>query len=213
MGGYYPEVPYKRKSTNEVTMGLLFGNSGLQLEVGGSGKYIKMPEDGKAIRVLPLGDAVMGFEYWTADNTPVRTPHKPAGVPEGIRRDDKGTPERVKQFIALVCYSFDTETVGVLSITQQGILTELAALDADGVFDDYTELLRISRKGVGLKTKYTVGSMGIESLVKRQLIKPLPPMSQLREAMVELDVNSMLWGSSGDDSDDESGETTERSIM
>lgn len=209
MGGYYPEVPYKRKSTNEVTMGLLFGNSGLQLEVGGSGKYIKMPEDGKAIRVLPLGDVVVGFEYWTADNTPVRTPHKPSGVPEGIRRDDKGTPERVKQFVALVCYSFDTETVGVLSIAQQGILTELAALDADGVFDDHTELLRISRKGVGLKTKYTVGSMGIESLVKRELIKPLPPMSQMLDAVVELDVSSMLWG----DSNSDGGETTERSIM
>jgi hypothetical protein len=190
-------------------MGLLFGKSGLHLEGGGSGsnKYIKMPEDGKAIRVLPLGDAVVGFEYWTTENTPVRLPYKPDGVPEGIRRDDKGTPERVKQFIALVCYSFDTESVGLLSLTQLGILQELSALDDDGVFDDHTELLRISRKGTGLKTKYTVSSMGIESLVKRELIKPLPPMSQLFEAMIELDVKAMLWG----DSDKE--ETTERSIM
>lgn len=138
-------------------MGFLFTED-FKVESGAGSDFIKLPEDGSAIRILPLNQAVVGYEYWTNANKPVRSATKFESTPD-IRVDEKTKKaDRPRQFAAFVVWAVEEQKVGIIQISQASILNALAEIDGG---DDYdlaamNTLVKISRTGAGLKTKYTV---------------------------------------------------------
>lgn len=115
------------------------------------GNYTKIPE-GEAVRLRILSEAIVGYEYWTNDNKPIRS-EKPFTSTPNIREGDKP-----KHFWAFKVYNYTTEKIEVWEITQASIRSKLWALWEDS--EDYGDLrkygLKITRTGSKLETKYEV---------------------------------------------------------
>ena len=75
------------------------------------------------------------------------------------RRENRdGTaPEPAKFVIAVPVYSYESGSIGILSLSQKGLIRELDAVSQE---PDYADLLAwdfsISREGTGLSTEYTL---------------------------------------------------------
>lgn len=115
------------------------------------GNYTKIPE-GEAVRLRILSEAIVGYEYWTNDNKPIRS-EKPFAATPNIREGDKP-----KHFWAFKVWNYTTEKIEVWEITQASIRSKLWALWEDT--EDYGDLrnygLKITRTGSKLETKYEV---------------------------------------------------------
>lgn len=120
------------------------------------GKYLKLPKDG-SVRVRILSKTPqMGYEYWTASGKPRRL-ISVDGTPEDIRRDAEGKPEKIRFFWAVAVFNVDAGVVQIWNITQATIRRAIEALCQDEDYGDPIGYdLKISRKGEGLDTEYTV---------------------------------------------------------
>ena len=123
---------------------------------GGGGKYLKLKKD-ETVKVRILSEnPLMGWEYWTIDGKPKRLAAI-EGTPHDIRRDADGKPERPKFFWCVIVWNYGDESVQVWNITQATIRRSIEALCGDEDFGDPKGYdLKISRKGEGLDTEYTV---------------------------------------------------------
>lgn len=121
-----------------------------------SGNYMKL-EDG-ANKIMILGSAILGYEYWNFDNKPVRLKERPAAVPEDIRKEDDGKPSAVKHFWAFPVWNYSSRKVEVLEITQKGIMGSLQNLAHSEDWGDpiQTYAITINRSGKGFDTEYNV---------------------------------------------------------
>lgn len=129
---------------------------GFQVEASGTsvgGEFLKMPENGKHILFYALGKTVSGYEYWTADNKPVRSKERFTEMP-GVRVEN-GKPDRAKQFVCLVVWDCLGKAVRCLQVSQSGILTAFAEMQA-AELDLSVMAIRISATGTGKNKKYTV---------------------------------------------------------
>lgn len=117
-----------------------------------------MSLDDGANKLLILGSAVVGYEYWNTSDKPVRLAVEPEESPADIRRDKDGKPERVKHFWAFPVWNFEEERVQILEITQVSIMRAITALvkNPDWGSPVLTYPITISREGEKLKTKYTI---------------------------------------------------------
>jgi hypothetical protein len=92
------------------------------------GNYMSLEEGANPIRVL--SSAVVGWEWWTADQEGNRTPNRvrnQADVPwEFVRTADK--KDKAKEFWAFVVYNQNAKTVQILEIKQQTIMRLLEGL-------------------------------------------------------------------------------------
>lgn len=120
------------------------------------GRYLSPSkiEDGASIKLRILSDAITGWEYWTAENKPVRSKEQFKQLPADIRMQD-GKPDRIKHFWAFIVYNYEIGEVQICQVTQKTIQDGILALLEDwgepGRYD-----IRIKREGERLETKYTV---------------------------------------------------------
>lgn len=123
-----------------------------QLEVPSN--YMKLKEGDNVFRVL--SSAVVGFEYWTADNAPKRLKEYPKTTPSDIRREKDGT-SRVKLFWAFIVWNYAIGRVQMLEITQSTIQGAIENLVKDVDWGDPKGYdIKINKQGEGLETEYSV---------------------------------------------------------
>lgn len=172
--------------------GFLFADD-FKVQSGAGNDFIKLPESGGAIRFLPLNQAVVGWEYWTNDNKPVRSETKFEKTP-GIRVDEKTKKaDRPRQFAAFIVWSVEEQKVGILQINQASILKALAEIDAGDDYDlsTMTTLIKVSRTGEGLKTKYTVLPVPVNAkTAPPENWKELADAIDLKKVMFETDADT-----------------------
>lgn len=117
--------------------------------------YMKLRQGENTFRVL--SSAIIGFEYWTQDQKPVRSKTLFKSIPVDIRRDNNGNPQAIKHFWAFVIWNYEAKAIQIFEITQSTIQTSIKALVDNkkwGLPQGYD--ITISREGEGLDTNYTV---------------------------------------------------------
>jgi len=173
----------------------------------GGGRYInpsKIPAD-VPFRFRILSDQpLMGWEYWTIDNRPVRLPYdqssptlgKPTKAPQDIRLLEDGKADKIKHFWAFIVWDYGAQSVKLFQATQQSIQTAIRELAQDGDWGHPRGYdLKLVRTGKGLQTEYSL-------LPGRQ--GEIPP-----EALAALDANPINLAAllAGEDPFDGGGES------
>lgn len=119
------------------------------------GQYMKFEQGDNRFR--PLGEAIVGFVYWTEDDEgrhPIRVKmNELESIPAEYRSD-------ANHFWAIPVYNYASESIQILEITQRGIQGKIAELEADSdwgdpVGDEGYDIL-VNRTGTGKGTKYSV---------------------------------------------------------
>lgn len=123
----------------------------------GDSKYLKF-EKGQT-KFMPMASAIVGFEYWTEDNKPVRiaeAPDNPSTLP-GIRQEDDGR-YKVSHFWAFPVIDIADGKVKVLQITQKSVQGTIREYVKNEEWGDPVQKysFSVTREGDGFDTKYTV---------------------------------------------------------
>jgi hypothetical protein len=124
----------------------------------GQSNYMRFQEGINRFRVL--SSAIVGYEYFTQDNKPVRSKDAPETIPSDIKKDGK-----VKHFWAFAVWNYQVsknekgEHVGavqVLEITQNTIMKPMMALINNSKWGNPKKYdIAITKTGEGLDTEYT----------------------------------------------------------
>src|SRR3990167_4420875 len=110
--------------------------------------YVMFQEGLNRIRIL--SSAIVGWEYFTVENKPVRSREPFEDIPANIKKDG-----RVKTFWAFVVWNHQTKSIQILELTQKSIMTAIKALVDNpkwgfpGLYD-----IAITKTGEGLDTEY-----------------------------------------------------------
>ena len=116
----------------------------------GASNYMRLEEGANKFRVL--SSAIVGYEYWI-DEGGKRKPIRErdfSDVPNEFKND-------MKHFWAFIVWSYQSESVQILEITQKTIMSFITALVQDEAWGDPKEYdISIFRKGEGLETSYSV---------------------------------------------------------
>ena len=131
-----------------------------------SSNYLKLTEGANKFRVC--SPAVIGFEYWTNDNKPVRLKSKPTEKPNDVRVNDDGS-YTIKHFWAFSVLDRKDKVVKILELTQPSIMREIQALLENEDWGDITGYdITITRTGQGLETRYSVQPSPHKELTKEE---------------------------------------------
>lgn len=126
---------------------------GYEAPVSGSG-FTKFQDGDNVIRVL--GPAIVGYEYWTKDNKPVRSTAPFTEMPDNKDGKD-GKPQKAKHFWAFAIWNYTTKSVEILQVTQKSIQSAITNLVADEDWGDPKQYdIKITRTGAELTTEYAV---------------------------------------------------------
>jgi hypothetical protein len=112
--------------------------------------YFKFIPGDNRIRIL--ASPIIGYEYFTNDNKPVRSKESFDEMPSDIKPDGA-----IKHFWAMKIWNYHTTRIEIMEITQKGILTAIKSLAENPKWG--TPLgydICITKKGEGLNTEYTV---------------------------------------------------------
>ncbi len=129
------------------------------------GNYMRLEKGDNLFRVL--SSAVVGYEYWTDENKPMRLKKVPEFTPPNMRKDSN-----LKHFWAFVVWNYKAGKVQVLEITQSTIQSAINNLvdDVDwGSPKGYD--IKVNRQGDGLETEYTVSPkphMPVKAEIKQE---------------------------------------------
>ncbi len=111
--------------------------------------YMRFIEGENPFRVL--SSAIVGFEYFTNENKPIRSREMFDTTPD-IKKNGV-----VKHFWAFVVYNYIAKKIQILELTQKGIMKTMQAYIKNpkwGNPRDYDFI--VSRAGSGLDTEYAV---------------------------------------------------------
>lgn len=115
--------------------------------------YLKLQEGDNLFRVL--SSAVVGYEYFTEENKPIRSKVPFKSTP-GIKIKD-GKPESPKHFWAFAVWNYATDAVEILQLTQSTIRDAIQNLVQDEDWGNPKGYdIKITRSGSGLSTEYAV---------------------------------------------------------
>jgi hypothetical protein len=140
------------------------------------GEFLKLPEDGKSIRFIPLSTLVSGWTYWDDAKNSYRSPSEFETTP-GLREGEK--PKHFWMFHVL---DLDDLTIKIIEITQvsiqRDIISQIELKDYN--FMNGTYGFRVTRKGKGKNdTKYTTTPTPVKPGDERAkvdtIIKVTPP--------------------------------------
>jgi len=100
-----------------------------------------------------LSSAIVGYQYFTKDNKPVRSKAVFDEMPDDIKQGG-----RVNHFWAFVVWNYEDEKVQVMELTQKTIMTPMQALIKNPKWGNPKEYdITITRKGTGMNdTEYAV---------------------------------------------------------
>jgi hypothetical protein len=110
------------------------------------GNYLKFDEDTTKFRVM--SHPIMGYEYWTGENKPVRSKEPFKGVPDDAWLDEgKFKP---KHFWAFVVWNYKEAKLQILEITQATIQRAIQDLVTNEDWGDPHQYdLTVTGKGEG----------------------------------------------------------------
>jgi len=149
----------------------------------GSGNYLKLEEGQNKFRVV--SSAIIGYEYWTSDNKPVRLKEYPQTKPADIRVEDNSS-YAIKHFWAFVVLDRKDAKVKILEITQASIMRQIEDLVVNEEWGDPKKYdITISRTGSGMETRYTV---------QPSPEKPLTAEEKSLVARTEINLNALYSG-------------------
>ena len=142
--------------------------------------YFRFQEGDNRFRVL--SSAIVGWEYFTVQNKPVRSETPFEGTPKDIKENGK-----IKHFWAFVCYDYQSESIKILAITQVSIMEAVKALIDNPKWGNvFMYDINVGRTGEGLETKYTV--------------QPEPPIREVGDDIkgkylaAKIDLNKLYTG-------------------
>jgi|SRR6187551_1441484 len=120
-----------------------------------SGDFMKFVNGENTFRVM--SSAVVGFEYWTKEDKPVRSKIKWTSTPDDIKLDKNGKPTGIKHFWSFVVWNYNDKAIQSLEITQKGVMQGIQALVQNPKWGDPKKYdITVTRSGEGLKTDYSV---------------------------------------------------------
>lgn len=112
---------------------------------------MKLEKGENRFRILS-DEALIGYEYWTAEKKPVRLREFPEVQPEDMRTEDT-----MKEFWVFLVWNYKVEKVQILELTQTSIKEQLQTYVDDPDFGDPMGYdIVIKRAGDGLETKYSI---------------------------------------------------------
>src|SRR5690349_12062852 len=85
------------------------------------GAYMKFQPGLNSIRIL--SSAIVGYEYFTKENKPVRQQEAFEEVPADIKDGGK-----IKPFWAFAVWNYQAKQIQILELTQKSIMTSIKAL-------------------------------------------------------------------------------------
>ncbi len=102
-----------------------------------------------------LGDAIVGYEYWTKANKPVRSRDPFHRVPGDAKVDEK-TGNFQKHFWAFLVWNYEEKRVQVLEITQTTVMTGIEFLMQNPKWGNPTGYdIVVKATGDGFEREYT----------------------------------------------------------
>ena len=130
-----------------------FLNKDYKIPAGSSG-YFKFLEGENTFRVM--SSAIIGWEYWSKDNKPVRQKEKWDEIPADIKVDDEGRIQ-IKHFWSFIIWDYKDSKIKIMTITQQGIMKDIKALIDNKKWGSPLNFdITITRTGKDFTTKYSV---------------------------------------------------------
>jgi len=150
----------------------------------GSGNYLKLEEGKNKFRIL--SSAIIGWEYWTNDNKPVRLKEYPQEKPADVKLEDNNSYS-IKHFWAFIVLDRKDAKVKIMEITQASIMRAIEDLVQNEDWGDPKQYdITITRSGAGMETRYTVQPSPNKELTKEE--KSLV-------ARTEIDLEALYAGS------------------
>lgn len=135
--------------------------------------YMKFAEGINRFRIL--SSAIVGFEYFTKENKPVRSRESFEETPDDIKVGGK-----VKPFWAFCVYNYQTANIQILELTQKSIMNAIKSLvDNPKWGKPFLYDIAITKTGEGLDTEYqTQGEPPIAE-----------PNDEIKAKFMEKDIN------------------------
>lgn len=110
--------------------------------------YMRFQEGANTFRVL--SSAIVGYEYFTVDNKPVRTKEPFEAIPDNIKVGGK-----IKPFWAFVVWNYQLKMIQILELTQKSIMSSMKAnIDNPKWGSPKMYDITVTRSGEGLDTDY-----------------------------------------------------------
>lgn len=133
---------------------MTFLPTGYELPKSTTSSYTKLDQGDNKFRIL--GQAITGYEYFTTENKPLRSPVEFKETPN-IGKNQDGTIKKVAHFWAFPIWNYNTSKVEIFEVTQKTIQASLAGYSADEDWGDVTGYdITINKKGEKLTTEYNV---------------------------------------------------------
>ena len=110
----------------------------------GNSNYFKFEEGDNKFRIM--SSAIVGYEYWTTENQPVRSKEQFTETPN-IKVDQNGK-KRIRHFWAFIAWDYKEGKLKIMQITQSSIQDAILTLHSDEGWGDPKEYdLNVVRKG------------------------------------------------------------------
>ena len=113
--------------------------------------YMKLTEGEHTFRVM--SSAIIGYEYFNAENKPIRSKEMFEETPTDMKKDG-----RVNHFWAFIIWNYNAKRLQIMEVTQKTIMTPLKALIDNPKWGSPLQYdITITRKGTGMQdTEYAV---------------------------------------------------------
>ena len=114
--------------------------------------YVRLNEGDNKFRILT--SAIVGWEYWTQDNKPMRSKERFNIIPTDARIDDDGK-FKPKHFWACVVWCYTSNSIKIWEITQKSIQDDLLGYVKSEDWGDIKNYdVVVKRTGERLETRY-----------------------------------------------------------
>lgn len=132
-------------------------------QAGGGGRYtLSSLKSGEKVKVRILSDYITGNVVWSDLEDGKRSPFRAReGQPIPTGRIGvnpmNGEPERIRQFIAAICWNYATEQVEIFETAKATIIDAIYELEQSEDWGDSKGYdITVSKSGQGTDTKYSV---------------------------------------------------------
>lgn len=127
------------------------------------GRYVMSSlNSGETVKIRILSDFISGRIVWSGhtkeEKKPFRVPDQTPVPVEKIGTNLRtGQPEKINQFIAAICWNYNTERMEIFETDKATILQAIYDYEMDADYGDSKEYsLKIKKTGQGMDTKYSV---------------------------------------------------------
>lgn len=117
--------------------------------------FMKLEKGENLFRVL--SKPVMGWEYWTEDNKPVRSVQPFTEIADNAKKDKEGKVQKPKHIWIMAVWDYTKKGVKILTVTQKKVQEAILNLANDADWGSPMKYdIKVVREGDGLETKYAL---------------------------------------------------------